>query len=39
MDNYEHQNLCLYLLEQRADGEFDLLKKNDVTHLKDLGSI
>jgi probable phosphoglycerate mutase len=39
MDNFEHQNLCLYLLEQRKDGGFDLLKKNDVNHLKGLGSI
>ncbi len=39
MDMFEHRNLCLYLLEQREDGEFDLLKKNDVNHLKDLDSI
>lgn len=34
MDNYEHQNLCLYLLEEKENGEFEILKRNDVTHLK-----
>lgn len=33
MDNYSHQNLCLYLLNQMEDGEFELLKENDVKHL------
>lgn len=33
MDNYSHQNLCLYLLNQLEDGEFELLKENDVNHL------
>ena len=34
MDNYEHQNLCLYLLEEKENGEFEILKRNDVSHLK-----
>ncbi|EAZ80031.1 histidine phosphatase family protein [Algoriphagus machipongonensis] len=36
MDQFEHQNLCLYLLEQDEKGGFQLLKRNDVDHLKDL---
>ncbi|MBN7815733.1 histidine phosphatase family protein [Algoriphagus pacificus] len=34
MDNYEHQNLCLYLLEEKENGEYEILKRNDVSHLK-----
>ncbi len=37
MDTYEHQNLCLYLLEQNEDGEFNLSKSNEVAHLRGLG--
>ena len=33
MDQYEHQNLCLYLLEYNNDA-FNVLKENDITHLK-----
>lgn len=36
MDDYSHQNLCLYLLEQQEDDSFSLVKSNDVLHLKDL---
>lgn len=36
MDDFEHQNLCLYLLEKNEDGGFDLLRGNDVSHLKEL---
>jgi probable phosphoglycerate mutase len=36
MDQYEHGNLCLYLLQQQEDGGFTLLKENDQTHLKGL---
>ncbi|WP_373397743.1 histidine phosphatase family protein [Algoriphagus halophilus] len=34
MDQFEHQNLCLYLLEEKENGEFELVKRNDVKHLK-----
>lgn len=35
MDQYEHQNLCLYLLEYSyADSRFTLLKSNDCVHLE-----
>lgn len=37
MDNYEHQNLCLYLLEQNEEGEFNLSKNNEVAHLRGSG--
>lgn len=33
MDQYEHSNLCLYLLEQQSDGSFVMRKGNDRTHL------
>lgn len=36
MDKYEHQNLCLYLLEQNEDGNFNLAKNNEVGHLRGL---
>ena len=36
MDQYEHGNLCLYLLQQEEKGEFTLLKENDQEHLRDL---
>jgi probable phosphoglycerate mutase len=36
MDTYEHQNLCLYLLEQNEEGKFNLLKSNEVGHLREL---
>lgn len=36
MDVFEHKNLCLYLLEENEDGTFELLKRNDTTHLKEL---
>jgi broad specificity phosphatase PhoE len=36
MDMFEHKNLCLYLLEQKEDDTFELLKRNDITHLKGL---
>lgn len=36
MDTYEHQNLCLYLLEQNEDGKFNLSKSNEVAHLRGL---
>jgi probable phosphoglycerate mutase len=39
MDQYEHGNLCLYLLQQQEEGGFTLLKENDQTHLKDLKQI
>ncbi|MBM3426185.1 MAG: histidine phosphatase family protein [Bacteroidetes bacterium] len=39
MDQYEHGNLCLYLLEQQDTGEFVLLKQNDQEHLRGLKRI
>ncbi len=39
MDQYEHGNLCLYLLEQQKEGGFALLKKNNQEHLKGLKRI
>lgn len=39
MDNYEHQNLCLYLLQEKENGEFEILKRNDVSHLKALNQL
>ncbi len=36
MDQFEHNNLCLYLLEQLADGTFVVKKFNDQNHLKEL---
>ncbi|MFM2251348.1 MAG: hypothetical protein RLZZ358_2278 [Bacteroidota bacterium] len=36
MDQYEHGNLCLYLLQQEEKGGFTLLKENDQKHLRDL---
>lgn len=36
MDQFEHKNLCLYLLEQLPDGTFTLKKGNDIDHLKGL---
>lgn len=34
MDQFEHNNLCLYLLEQLSDGSFAIKKFNDQEHLK-----
>lgn len=34
MDNFEHSNLCLYLLEY-ANGNIKILKANDTAHLVD----
>ena len=39
MDQYEHGNLCLYLLQQQEEGNFVLLKQNDQEHLKGLKQI
>ena len=36
MDQFEHNNLCLYLLEQLPDETFVVRKFNDQDHLKDL---
>lgn len=36
MDQYEHGNLCLYLLQQEEKGGFTLLNQNDQEHLKGL---
>ena len=36
MDQYEHGNLCLYLLQQEEKGGFTLLKENNQEHLRDL---
>lgn len=37
MDQYEHANLCLYLLEYSySDAQFTLLKANDLLHLETL---
>jgi len=36
MDQFEHQNLCLYQLEQLADSSFVVRKFNDQNHLKAL---
>ena len=39
MDQYEHGNLCLYLLHQQEGGSFALLKQNDQEHLRDLKQV
>ena len=39
MDQYEHGNLCLYLLEQEEKGGFVLGKHNDQEHLRELKRI
>jgi probable phosphoglycerate mutase len=39
MDQYEHNNLCLYLLEQSEEGVFEVKKFNDQEHLKALKPI
>jgi phosphoserine phosphatase len=36
MDQFEHHNLCLYVLEQLEDGTFVVRKFNDRDHLKKL---
>ncbi len=36
MDQYEHNNLCLYLLEQSESGDFKIIKNNEQTHLKEV---
>jgi probable phosphoglycerate mutase len=36
MDQFEHNNLCLYLLEGLPDRTFTIKKFNDQDHLKDL---
>ncbi|MCM0042718.1 MAG: histidine phosphatase family protein [Algoriphagus sp.] len=36
MDQYEHGNLCLYVLQQEEKDGFTLLKENDQQHLRDL---
>ena len=36
MDQYEHGNLCLYLLQEEEKGGFTILKENDQEHLRDL---
>jgi phosphoserine phosphatase len=36
MDQFEHNNLCLYLLEELPDGTFVVKKFNDREHLKAL---
>ena len=36
MDQYSHQNLCLYVVEQKETGGFQLVKNNETTHLKGL---
>lgn len=33
MDNFDHKNLCLYLIQETEDGTFELLKRNDTIHL------
>ena len=39
MDQYEHGNLCLYLLQQEEKGGFVLGKQNDQEHLRGLKRI
>jgi broad specificity phosphatase PhoE len=39
MDQYEHGNLCLYLLQQEERGGFVLGKQNDQEHLRELKRI
>lgn len=36
MDNFEHTNLCLYVLQQLGDGSFKLELANDQAHLVEL---
>lgn len=36
MDQYSHQNLCLYLLEEQEDGRFKAQKSNCTMHLENL---
>lgn len=38
MDSFEHQNLCLYLINYTGSS-FVIEKHNDVTHLQNLGSV
>ena len=35
MDDFDHSNLCLYLLQQKEEG-FLLIKRNDTSHLSSL---
>lgn len=39
MDQYKHENLCLYLIQQVEQGNFRLIKKNDCSHLKGLTQV
>ncbi len=39
MDQFEHHNLCLYLLEQLPDDSFVVRKFNDREHLKTLSQL
>jgi probable phosphoglycerate mutase len=36
MDQYSHQNLCLYVVESKETAGFQLVKNNETTHLKGL---
>lgn len=36
MDQYAHQNLCLYVVEKGDSGKYHLVKSNDIAHLKGL---
>ncbi|MEN7550292.1 histidine phosphatase family protein [Rapidithrix thailandica] len=38
MDQFEHQNLCLYLLHYEK-GNYSIEKRNDVTHLQHLNNL
>jgi phosphoserine phosphatase len=35
MDQFEHDNLCLYLIEETLEGLFELKKSNDKEHLRE----
>ncbi|AMQ56565.1 histidine phosphatase family protein [Algoriphagus sanaruensis] len=39
MDQFEHHNLCLYLLNQQEDGSFVVEKFNDLEHLQKLKAL
>ncbi|WP_026952276.1 histidine phosphatase family protein [Algoriphagus mannitolivorans] len=39
MDQFEHHNLCLYVLEQLTDGTFVVKNFNDQDHLKTLRAV
>lgn len=35
MDDFAHDNLCLYVLEEQENSTFSIIKHNELSHLKD----